>query len=595
MIPEKDLEELKARADIVQVIGERIPLKRAGRHFKALCPFHSEKTPSFMVNPERQIYHCFGCGEGGNVLSFIIKFEGLEFVEAVHRLADRFGFALSVTDKDEPSLRTSRDEKDLLYRINRLACRFFYDNLLQKDAGQKGREYLEKRGIRDAMIREALLGHAPADGKALTRVLYEKRVPMGKAVQLGLVREGTAGDHYDFFRDRLLFPILSADNKILGFSGRALDDAVQPKYLNSPESPIYHKGDSLLGIHLARASIREKDEVVLVEGNFDWLRLFQEGIRHTVAPLGTALTEPQVRVLSRLTRNFVLLFDSDEAGIRAANRALEVCLPLGMIPRTVLLPAGEDPDSFVKKLGAEPLLQRIQEAPLLLDDRIERIFTAARKDPQGTAQAIREVSALLSKLPGEVEKTLYIQRVSERFGLSQGLLMKQFSSKKDSNFLNRSGDEGLSRLPPIERMVLEVLLSGSGNPVILFEEIGAAEFTDPDLARIWDASRRDFERHGELDASRILLMEGDDRFRKTVAALSMGGSLRMGEEEDERAEGKVLATTDCIRRVRTVRIREKLKNLSREIRQAEGSGDPARLKDLLDEKNQLIKEMQHLH
>ncbi len=427
-IADQQLEEIRSRADIVRIVGEKIPLKRAGRNLKGLCPFHSEKSPSFMVNPEKQIFHCFGCGEGGDVFSFLMKYEGIDFSGAVERLADLVGVILErASGKELEEIQRAKGEKELFFKINRAACRFFHESLVKGEGGKKAREYLEARQIRPEMIREALLGYAPVEGKALNRWLKEKNVPIEKAVELGLVRRGDH-DEYDFFRNRLLFSIVSSDGKILGFSGRGLDDSVQPKYLNSPDSRIYHKSDSLLGIGMAKSAIREEDRVILVEGNFDMLRLHQVGIRNVVAPLGTALTEQQVRSLSRLTQNFVLLFDGDEAGVRASDRALEIFLPLGLSPKIVLLPAGEDPDSFVRKEGAAPLREMISVAPSLFDLKIVHIFKEA-KGPQEKARAVKRIAELLAKLPGEIEKMMYLQMVAERCGLSEELLLREISPK----------------------------------------------------------------------------------------------------------------------------------------------------------------------
>ncbi len=505
LIQDGQIAEIRSRADIVQVIGERIPLKRAGRNFKGVCPFHQEKTPSFMVHPEKQIFHCFGCGVGGDVFSFLMKHDGIEFGEAIEVLADRYGIELQRTgiSKDAAALR--REEKDLLYKINKLTLRFFYDTLqgTAGTTGTKGQAYLEKRAIRPDMIREAYLGYAPAEGRALTNKFREKKVPLEAAEKLGLIRKGQSGDFYDFFRDRLVFAVVSPDEKILGFSGRSLDDEVQPKYLNSPESPIYHKSASLLGIHLARNAIREADQVILVEGNFDMLRLQQEGLKNVVAPLGTALTESQVRYLRRFTENFVLLFDGDTAGLRAAERALEIFLPLGLSPRVVTLPQGEDPDSFVKARGADSLKDMISSAASLLEVRIEHILRNGAGDPQEKAKAIRQVTELLAKLPGDIEKRLYIQRVAERFGLSEEplwamLFPKRPMGRKESNFSKPSGDQKDIKFSPIERTVLEVLLSGHANPAILLDEIEAKDFSHPVLGEIWDLVPRDYALNGRV-------------------------------------------------------------------------------------------------
>ncbi len=587
MIAQRDLDEVRSRADIVQVIGERIQLKKAGQNFKGLCPFHGEKTPSFMVHPEKQIFHCFGCGEGGDVFTFLMKNDGIEFVEAVETLAERYGVPLSrAADGKGPSL--PKGEKDLLFRINRVACRYFFETL-QGPNGGRGRDYLKRREIRDEMIQESYLGYAPPTGKGLLQRFQEKKVPLDLAVRLGLIRKGEAGDFYDFFRDRLMFGVVSPEGKVLGFSGRALGDGVEPKYLNSSESAVYQKSDSFLGLHLARTAIRSADQVILVEGNFDLVRLHQEGIRNVVAPLGTALTEKQVGRISRLTQNFLLIFDGDEAGLKAAGRALEIFLPLGISPKTVVLPRGEDPDSFVRTRGVQALRDLIGVAPSLLDLRIEQVLLEEGKDSQGHVRALRRISDLLKLLPGGIEKSIYVQEVAGRFGLSEESLKGFLTSKgarKTGNFLAGSGDQG-GKLPPIERTILEVLLSGSVNPEALFGEIGEQDFTHEGLGEVWRLVREEHQGHGKIDLARVLGGCAEERTRKILSELAFSGS-RWKEE------GRQVAL-DCVRQIRTSRAKGRLKDLSAEIRQAERDHNTARMKELLQQKNDLMKQMFRLH
>ncbi len=597
-ISDAQLEEVRSRADVVQIIGERLPLKKAGRHFKGLCPFHQEKSPSFMVNPEKQIYHCFGCGEGGDVFSFLMKQDGLNFGEAVRLLADRYRITIAETGGEKPS--AERSEKELLYRINRLATRFFYDHL-ESPAGARGQAYLEKRSIHREMWKEAYLGYAPNDGTAFVRKLNEKKVPLPLAEKLGLVRRGQGG-YFDFFRDRLIFSIVSADGKFLGFSGRALSDEAQPKYLNSPESPIYHKSDTLLGIHLAKSAIRENNFVILVEGNFDLIRLHQEGLRCVVAPLGTALTERQVRYLRRFTEKFILLFDADAAGWKAAQRALDIFLPMGLSPRVLSLPQGEDPDSFVKSKGIEALRALIAPAPLLLEVQVEKILQAESRDTSGRIRAIQKITELLEKLPGEVEKSMYLQGVADKFGLPVEALATEMSKKSSrkrssgpmpSNFSGQPGEQAKTssakprKFPPLERTILEVLLSGHADPALLFREIRAEDFSDKALGRIWDLAQECHRQGGVLEVTTLVSRAGGEEEKKLLAELAFAGG-RWSAEGGRVAE-------DCMKQLRTSRLRGRLQDLSQEIRRAQESRDVLKVKDLIDEKNRLIKQMSALH
>lgn len=583
---ETDLDKVRASADIVQVIGEKLPLKKAGRHFKTLCPFHTEKTPSFMVNPEKQIFHCFGCGEGGNVFGFVMKYEGVEFPEAVERLADRFAIPLSTRREDPQQIHLRRSEKERFYRINQLAARRFYENLADPERGGRAREYLAVRGIRKEMIREYGLGYAPVEWRDLCTFFREKGVPEDDAEKLGLIRRGER-EPFDFFRDRLIFPIISPDGKVLGFSGRALGEGQEPKYLNSPDSLVYAKGESFLGLQLARNFIREKEEVVLVEGNFDQLRLYQEGIRNVVAPLGTAVTGGQIRLLARLTPHFVVLFDGDAAGQRAAARALETFLPLGILPRAVTLPPKEDPDSFVLKSGGEALSRRIEKAPLLLDLKIDQIIDRGGDSAAGRGHAAGEVAELIALLAGPVEKSLYIQRVAQKLGLSEKLMAGQVlkKTKKGSNFSIPVSEEK-DRVPAVERTLVEILMAGRLSPREI-SEIRGTDFTSAPLGEVWEVLREDLQRHGVLSVARVV----STPLPASVAALLT--ELAVGSAPWQEKEGE--AAVECVKRFRIGRCKGILKGISHEIQEAERENDPLKVEALLKRKNELLKEMSILH
>ena len=620
--PEQELERLRRAADIVQIVGEKVLLKKSGQHFKGLCPFHQEKTPSFTVNPSKQIYYCFGCSAGGDVFSFLMKCDGSDFVQTVLNLADRFGIELTPTDSFEgKQFLEKKKQKEMLFRINALASEFFAKHL-KKDVGQKAQDYLKQRAVREEVIEEASLGYAPADGKSLSRFLSEKKAPMDLVASLGLVRQGAAGDTYDFFRDRLIFPIISAEGKVLGFSGRALNDELQPKYLNSPESPIYHKSDSMLGLQMARSAIRERDQVVIVEGNFDMLRLQQEGLRNVVAPLGTSLTDRQIRFLSRITSHFVLLFDGDAAGLKASHRALPLFLPLGISPRVVFLPTGEDPDSFVRKKGIEPLKKLLSTSASLMDWRVESIFAASEtsgQGPEGQSRALKEVGDLIHLLPSEVEKRLYIQRAASRLGLPESLLLGESLGQKsflhkESNLRTNTGEDngthktsdkgritGAKDLPPLERTVVEIVLLNDsiggdlkggvqGAAGLLFQNIQVDDFSNPSLREIWGVIREDFEKNGSVDLARLVTSVEEGPLKKLIMELAMRSS-----QIQVQKGGQEQAVKDCIRQWQTVRLKGRLKSLSVEIRQAETKQDFERMRDLLSEKNQIMKEMTVLH
>ncbi len=592
-IPDRELDEIRSRVDIVQIIGEKIPLKRSGRSYKGVCPFHQEKTPSFMVHPEKQIFHCFGCGAGGNVFSFLMKHEGLDFLQVVERLAEKAGVVLTRSQDSQGtvSVQKQRTEKETLYRINQLAAQTFSRYLADATIGSRARQYLLNRNVRDEVMREVGLGYAPKEGRVLSNLFQKKKVPMELASRLGLIRQGSPGDYFDFFRDRLIFPIKNAEGKIIGFSGRALEDSQQPKYLNSSESSIYRKGDSFLGLSEARASIREQDHVVLVEGNFDWFRLYQEGFKNVVAPLGTALTESQLRSLSRLTENFILLFDGDAAGRRAAFRSLEVFLPLSLFPKVVFLPEGEDPDTFVTKKGLESLRSLVLGASSLMEVRIEHIMKEEGSEISGQIRAAKTLSALLSLLPGEVERRLMLSKISLLFGIPEDLLANLHTKRGQGqfarNFVTPTGDDK-RKFPLIEKTVLEVFLAGQTSAQLLMKEVQAEDFSHPVLGSVWSVLQEDFEKHQSIDVSRVLVGLPEGPVRQLLTELTLSSSRWSDVERDQVIE-------DCLRRWRSTLLKGQMKDLTQEIRQAERVGDVSRTKELLSQKSQLMKERGVLH
>lgn len=420
-IAEEKINEIRERVDIVDVVGSYLPLKRSGANHSGLCPFHAEKTPSFNVNGPRQIFHCFGCGVGGNVFSFLMKMEGLSFPEAVRRLGERVGIEIE-EETLSPEEQRRREELELLGRINAVAAEFYHKILLEDPDGAPGRRYLRERGYDGEIARQFQLGFAPGRWDGLTRHLAEK----GFAAELvrdklGLIRAGNEGREYDLFRNRLLFPIHDLSGRVAAFGGRVLDDAL-PKYINSPESPLYHKGRLLFGLYQAREAMRHRGEGIVVEGYFDQLALVRAGFGQAVATCGTALTAEHARLLKRYCGRLLLLFDQDSAGVKATFRAMDVLLAEGLPAAVISLDAGEDPDSFLRKQGAEVFAQRLSQARPVLDLFMERTLAGAQGDVAATARAVEEILARLRLLPSEIERSLQLQRLAERTGLDAALL-----------------------------------------------------------------------------------------------------------------------------------------------------------------------------
>ncbi len=424
MIPDDKVNEVRERASIVEVVGEYVSLRKSGANYQGLCPFHGEKTPSFNVNPARGIFHCFGCGVGGNAVTFIMKIEGLSFPEAVRFLAKRVGV---VIEEHPPTPQEKRrlDERELLFRVNETAA-LFYRRLLTEDAaGEPGRSYLARRGVDEKTAEAYRLGFAPDRWDSLARHLERQKVPLAAAETLGLIRRKEGGGHYDTFRSRLLFPIADSQGRVIGFGGRVLDDTL-PKYINSPESPIYRKSEVLFGVNLARQAMREQGGAIIVEGYFDHLALFQAGVRHAVATCGTALTGEHLKLLQRYAGRVSTLFDADGAGRKATCRAMELFLEGGLPAFVIELPAGEDPDSFLKKEGSGAFAERVAKARPIFDWFFRHVVRETDTGTvEGKVQVVEELTPYLKRIENPVERDLYLKEISRVLGVNERTLARK--------------------------------------------------------------------------------------------------------------------------------------------------------------------------
>ncbi len=415
---EQKKEEIRTFADIVQVIGEHVQLKKAGAQFTGLCPFHREKTPSFKVFPQTQTFKCFGCGESGDVFAFVMKQQHLSFPEAMQELAARFGVELLSPQPTEAARR-----RDILHQINAEAAKLFHEHLTGSPEGEAARQYLARRGVPQEAVAGWQLGYAP-DGWDFLGSRLAAQFGVEAVEQAGLIVRRSSGEgFYDRFRSRVMFPIMDAGGKVCGFSGRVLGDE-QPKYLNSAESPAFKKGSLLFGLHQHGQAIRQDSRAVIVEGNFDLLTLAANGIGNTVAPLGTALTAEQVRLLRSCCPEAVLLFDGDEAGMKAAKRAVPLFLAEGMEGKAALLPAGHDPDSFVREQGAEAVQELIGTAQPLP----EFVFAALVKEHgqtlDGKSKIMEELAELVRLIPSRAKKELTAAHWAGQLGIRPELLLE---------------------------------------------------------------------------------------------------------------------------------------------------------------------------
>lgn len=404
-IPEETLQAIRDRVDLVDLIGRHVNLKKSGRNFTGLCPFHEEKTPSFNVNVERQIFHCFGCGEGGNAISFLIKHENLTFPEAARTLARELGIEIP-----EHAAASETGLSERLRSANQLAQDLYREALGAPEA-EAARAYLARRGLGREEIERFGIGFAPATGRALLGRLERQKIPASLGEKAGLLgsREGR---HFDMLRGRITFPIQDARGQVLGFGGRSTQDEQKPKYLNTPESPVYRKREVFYGLHFALAAMRKSERAVVVEGYFDRIAMHRAGVEEAVATCGTALTEEHARALRRRTGRVVLVFDGDEAGQRAVESALEVLLPAGLRVETVLLPAGQDPDDLLVAEGAEGLRARVDAAVPAFEHVIRRAVERGCATPWEKSDVVAAVAPLLAVLPDAVERSERVRQLA---------------------------------------------------------------------------------------------------------------------------------------------------------------------------------------
>ena len=420
-ISENKIEEIRSAANIVEIISEFIQIKKRGKNFIGLCPFHNEKTSSFTVNEEKQIFHCFGCHVGGNVFKFLMEYEKVSFVEAVQDVAHRVGIDIEL---DDNSSGGKQSQQEILYEINNKVAKYFSDNLIIKKEGEVAINYFKNRKIKLQTMRGFELGYSFPARDALVNFLKEHNIDIEKALSLGLIGSSNDGRLYDKFSGRIIFPIFSPNGRIVAFAGRVFNEKEgTAKYLNSPESSIYTKGRILYGLSHAKDEIRKLDKAILVEGYMDLISLYQAGIKNIVAVSGTALTEEQTILLSHYTKNIILLFDADTAGIKASMRSIEILLKRDLEIKIASLPKGEDPDSYIQKFGKEKFEEIIKKAINFVEFQSATFESQGMfEDPSTTADAIRELVKPIALIKDELKRNLLIKNIARKFNLREKLI-----------------------------------------------------------------------------------------------------------------------------------------------------------------------------
>lgn len=459
------VEEIKNRCGIVEVIGRYVPLKRAGSNYKGVCPFHNEKTPSFVVSESKGIFTCFGCGATGDVIEFIKRYHNLDFQGAVEMLAGECGIELSKNGS------VAAEKKNQLYEINRMAGAFFYQCFSQQ--ANAGYDYMQRRGLQAPTLRKFGIGYADETWDRLYRYLTEKGIGSDQLLELGLISQ-SKGRLYDKFRSRVIFPIINTRKKVIGFGGRAVSDGT-PKYLNSPESSIFLKKNNLYGLNLTRQDINKEDYAILVEGYMDVISLYQAGVRNVSASLGTALTQGQADILKRYTQNVVLCYDADQAGQAAALRGMDILRQAGCKVRVFHVTDGKDPDEFIKANGKEAFLELVRQALPFADYKIKVLRDQIDiSNTEGTVQFLQETAKLLRTL-SPVEADVYIKKVAAETHISEGAIRLEVNGTSAAPYeaslprFGREGESGVAR-DFISNKTPSFSQSGSADPRELLEK-----------------------------------------------------------------------------------------------------------------------------
>ncbi len=573
--------EVRNRADIVEVISEYLPLKKAGRNYSALCPFHPEKTPSFMVSSAKQVFHCFGCGAGGDLFGFVMKSENIPFPQAVKVLAKKFGVPLPQR-RVSPSARREIERKEELYKVNQAAMVYYRDVLFSRH-GTVARDYLGKRGIGKEVIEEHGLGYALNGWNGLVNHLTGKRVPLKRAEELGLIIAKRTGGWYDHFRGRIIFPIFDLSGKVVGFGGRALDENAT-KYLNSPESALFNKGQSLYGLHVAKGFIREKGLALIVEGYMDLLTLHQFGFKYAVATLGTALTENHVRILKRFSDHFITCFDSDESGAAATIRALPLSLDEGITCAVIRLPGKHDPDSFLQGEHRNEFQEMLSQAIPIFDFFIEEVLSKLDlTSADGKAKAVDEILPMVERIPNRIIRESYVKKLSERLALKEEVVldaMKSTPRRREGRREELKQVIEKKMYPKTEEAILQIMLHFTHTIPGIAEDGVIEDFENEELRKAAKTLKEIYFEKGDLAIPDILASVEDDELRRKISEWSFLD----GTFEEAFLEKSL---RDCCRKIKMRKLKRDEEALLRRIKEVE-KGDQ---QDLLGE---LLAKRQHL-
>ena len=538
-ISDEKIDEIRNTNDIVEVVSGYVHLKKRGKNFLGLCPFHTEKTPSFTVSAEKQMYHCFGCGKGGNIFTFVMEMDKVSFVEAVRSLASKSGIA--IPDETRP-LTEEQTEFENYYAVCRFAGMHFFKNLTESDEGKEALQYFYKRGFTDETIRTFGLGYAMNSWDVFVNKAQAEGFKIEDMKKVGLARVRDDGSPYDYFRGRTMFPILSTQGRVIGFGARKMreDDAIAGKYINSPETPIYNKSRVLYGLFHSKDSIRQEDNALMVEGYADLISLYQAGIKNVVASSGTALTEEQLTLIGRFSKNLTLVYDADSAGSSATVRGIDLALEHELNVRIVELPEGDDPDSFVQKHGGNDFRERLSNAISFIEFRAKQFQqSGAFNTAEGKTQAVRSLVQSIAKMKDELKRNFYVKEVAEKYDiyesvlfheldqtLSQGKRVQRSDSYPKSHTSAHQAESGIpvvsekKTIPPEERDILKLILDGNPDVIrFLLSNISLLQLTDERARMLAQLVLDLYDARGTIDAPSIVSEVQDQELKNLISDL----------------------------------------------------------------------------
>jgi len=583
------IDEIKNRLDIVEVIGSYIKLKKAGANYRALCPFHSEKTPSFFVSPARQIWHCFGCGAHGDIFGFVMQIEGVEFGDALHILAQKAGVELK---RQTPEYKQWQTERQRLYEICELATSFFEKQLEGSTAGKEAKKYLLSRGITEESIKKWRLGYSPDTWQGLSDFLTSRGYKIEEIERAGLAIKSEKISFYDRFRGRIIFPIFDSNSQVIGFSGRVFKSPDTAKYVNTPATLLYDKSRVLYGLDKAKVAIRKRDLCILVEGNTDVIMTHQAGSENTVATSGTALTPSQLKILKRYSNNLLIGFDMDVAGETATKRGIDLAQSLGFDIKIIRLPEGKDPAELIAKNPLE-WEKTINSAVGILDFYFETAFARAdSKTPQGKKAISKMLLPQIKRIPNKIEQSYWVQKLAEKLEVKEEDVEEELKKVKLTEEIYGLEPEEIINLPQRsrkelleERLLILILKTGNKN-LNLIEKNKLTYFspkTQEILIKLAENQKidSDFFNYLALKAEIEEVVEASPYL--TPSSASPRSEI---EEKDILPEIQL-----CLKEIQSLEVKNKLDQVSKEIKKAEEEKDLKKIEKLIQEFNKLATEL----